>query len=960
MATRLPALFAFVLIWCDAPQSWATDQNNLDFFESRIRPVLIEHCYECHSSDAKEVKGGLRVDYAAGISRGGDSGPAIVAGKPDESLLLQSLRFESFEMPPGGRLSESVIKDFEHWIESGAIDPRASEPTSNQAVVDQIDIEKGRQFWSFQPVRGVQPPTTGRPEWSQNPIDAFVLRRLEDAGISPSPGATRQTLLRRIYYDLIGLPPTAEQIQQFNRSNQSIESLTDQLLSSSQFGVHWGRHWLDVARYADSNGGDFNATFHNAWRYRDYIVNSYNLDKPFDQLVREQIAGDLIDFETWQQQRDGIVATGFLMVGAKMLSERDKTKLTMDVIDEQINTIGQAFLGLTLGCARCHDHKFDPIPTEDYYALAGIFKSTRALQGESQKYVSTWPRRALPVSAERKRQFDVYSKEKSDLEQQIKSTEKEISMLKQQRIELDGSALVVDDAKAKMFGTWKSSTFRPGFFGKNYRHDEDKGKGKKRAEFHFDSLRSDVTYDVQVAHVSGGGLATNVPIIIKHHGGETEVTLNQMAQPSIDGQFTSVGEFRFESSAQITISNRDTDGFVIVDAVRLVSTQGSNESTESSRAIRELGNQLMSCKVKLDRLKSRQRTLNDDAPDPLPEAIAVGEAKQIVDCQVCIRGEHANPGEVVPRGTVQVVAPHDVEFSSAESGRRELANWVASEENPLTARVYVNRVWQHLLGKGIVVTPDNFGIQGSRPSHPELLDYLTREFMSDQWSTKRLIRRIVLSRTYQQSCDDRDAPWNIDPENRLLWKANRKSIPAESIRDSIQYIAGSLDLNPAASPVVGLGTLTSQRSAGGRSFDPTLHQNRRSIYLPMIRNEMPDFLTTFDMADPDLVTGLRPVTTVPSQSLLLINKPFVIEQASRTAEKITRGKNVRDLRSAIVEAYQLVFARHPDDQELDFSRAFLCQISNNELSFDSEDVDTESLAKLVHVLFASVEFRTLR
>ncbi|MCA9264873.1 MAG: DUF1549 domain-containing protein, partial [Planctomycetales bacterium] len=444
-AYTLCLFFAVLSAWF-TPSLVSGDDTQRDFFESRIRPVLLQHCYECHSKESKPPKGGLLVDSASALQAGGDSGPAVVAKSPDESLLLAAIRYDGLEMPPDERLPDHVVHDFEKWIEQGAFDPRVDSPPSDPALVSNDHLLS--PHWAFTaPVRHRPPPTTDT-TWPTTEIDAFIWEGFQQAQLTPAADADPRTLVRRVYYDLIGLPPPLDVIEAFAKAPSAAawEAIVDRLLGSQQFGIHWGRHWLDVARYADSNGGDFNATFHDAWRYRNYVIDSWNRDKPFDQFVREQIAGDLLPARSDEERAEQLVGSGFLMLGTKMLSERDKEKLTMDVVDEQVSAIGQAFMGLTLGCARCHDHKFDPIPTEDYYALAGIFVSTTSLQGESQQYVSTWPRHALPTSDEHRQQVETHTTREQELSSQLKDVAKQIKTIEQQLAAWDTAkdAILVD------------------------------------------------------------------------------------------------------------------------------------------------------------------------------------------------------------------------------------------------------------------------------------------------------------------------------------------------------------------------------------------------------------------------------------------------------------------------------------------------------------------------------------
>ena len=372
-------------------------EDHRTFFEKKIRLVLVNSCYECHSADSKIVQGGLRVDTRKGLLTGGDSGPALVPHKPNESLILDALRHESFEMPPKGKLPDTVIADFVRWIDVGAPDPRQDDADIEDR---QIDYEQVRQFWAFQPLRAKPLPTVEDQNWPKNEIDRFLLAAMEEQGVAPAPPADNRTLIRRVTFDLTGLPPTPKEVADFvaDESPDAYKRLVNRLLASPQYGERWGRHWLDVARYADSNGMDVNHAYAHAWRYRDYVIRAFNQDKPFDRFITEQLAGDLLKIDNRIAHNDAIIATGFLSIGPKVLAEIDAEKKRMDIIDEQVDTIGRVFLGMTIGCARCHDHKFDPIPTADYYAMAGVLKSTRTMEHFNR--VATWQECELPLSCD--------------------------------------------------------------------------------------------------------------------------------------------------------------------------------------------------------------------------------------------------------------------------------------------------------------------------------------------------------------------------------------------------------------------------------------------------------------------------------------------------------------------------------------------------------------------------------
>ncbi len=958
-------LIGFVLLpylWAANPLALVASPPKADeaFFESRIRPVLIKHCYSCHSAEGGEAKGGLTLDSRDAVRRGGDSGPALVPHKPEQSLLLQALHYDTLEMPPDGRLPEHVVKDFEHWIAGGAVDPRQSSGLSGGLMSPDIQPSTA-DHWAFHRVADPPIPNVNHRGWVVDTIDAFVLASLEAADLTPALPADRRTLVRRLYFDLIGLPPSPGEVATFlqDTSSQALPNLVDQLLQSPQFGIHWGRRWLDLARYADSNGGDFNATFHDAWKYRDYVIRSLNADKPYDLFLTEQIAGDLLPAANDQQRTDQLIATGFLMLGTKMLSERDKTKLTLDVVDEQVSTIGQALLGLTLGCARCHDHKFDPISINDYYSLAGIFMSTETLRGESQRYVSTWPKRELPTSSEHRAQVEAHAKKVSALQASLKSAKQAVDHHEKLLRDHQGSQRVVmaDNSAARLTGNWTSSTNQPKFVGNDYLHDGNSEKGEKFAEF---TLIPPVngTYDVLVSYTPGNNRAPRVPISIRHAMGEIEVLLDQRPTPTIDGLFKSLGRFSFltDMPAVITIATRDTEGYVLVDAVRLVGVdedkvgRADSKSTASRPDSSKHEEELLAAQQHLETLEKAFKDLKAEMPPPLPTAMAVADAEECQDCAICIRGEHMNRGQTVPRGFIQAVSlEHVPHIATSQSGRLQLAAWLADPDHPLSSRVYVNRIWHHLLGRGIVASVDNFGIRGDRPTHPDLLDHLATSFIADGWSTKALIRRIVLSSTYQMSSQFDERSWEQDPDNTLLWRAHRRRLPAEAIRDAMLSISGQIDLSPGEAPVSGLGTLvTENTSEANKFFHSDLGSNKRSIYLPIIRAEVPEVLAVFDFADPDVVMGQRPETNVPAQSLFLLNNPFIARHAGHAAARI-RASSYPDNSARVEAVFQLVLARSPTNQEHRDASAFL----------NAHALAEDAIEPLIRALLASTSFRML-
>ena len=948
------SLLIVLCVLAQGSTAFAADPAGVAFFEAKIRPVLIKHCYECHSVETKALKGGLLVDSAVGLMTGGDSGPSVVPGKPEDSLLLQAMRFEGYEMPPAGRLSEDVLKDFERWISMGAPDPR-QESFASPTGKTGIDLEGGRQFWAFQPAESHATPDVADQAWPKTWIDHYVLEKQERQGLAPSPDADWGTLLRRLSYDLTGLQPTPAEVARYLESprEQAWEQAVDRLLESPHFGEHWGRHWLDVARYADSNGGDFNATFHEAWRYRNYVIEAYNEDRPLPELILEQIAGDLLPADNDAERERQLVATGFLMLGTKMLSERDKEKLRMDVVDEQVSAIGSAFLGMTLGCARCHDHKFDPIPTKDYYALAGILRSTQTLDGEIQKYVSNWVRQPLPIKPEHAAALQVYEERSIDLKKRIKRAE---AAVKQQAAQIARTSIfqlgtVVDDTAAEQIGAWKSSTFSKDFIGAGYVHDDRMEKGQKKIIFRA-KLPADGKYEVRLAYAGSAGRATNVPVTIQHADGETQLSLDQSQPAPLERLLKPVGTFSFvkDREAIVTISNEGTDGYVMADAVQFVTEDDLKKaaSVENPEAKAEAAR----LKDELTALQKDLKTLEATAPSPAPLALAVNDAPQLGDCNICIRGEPDKLGPKVPRGFLSVASFDEApSIPAGESGRLELARWVADARNPLTARVYVNRVWHHLLGAGLVRSVDNFGSLGDRPTHPELLDQLAVEFVSHNWSTKWLVRQIVLSHVYQLSSDHDESRWQVDPENKLLWRAHRKRISAESIRDSILLAADVLSPESGGSPVNGLGTLVTQNRADDTGYSQTA-SSTRTLYQPVIRNELPALMRVFDFADPDFVTGERARTNVPAQALWMLNGDFVAQHAALVVAR-AGAAGPQNETAFLNQLYVMTLGRPPLYQEMEVAQNYLQQASADAASQEA------AWRELVHAIFASSSFRML-
>jgi hypothetical protein len=796
-----------------------------------------------------------------------------------------------------------------------------------------IDLDAGRKFWSLQPPRPHPIPAIKDTAWPRSDIDRFVLAKLEAKGIRPVADADAQTLIRRLYYDLIGLPPTPEEIDAFVRAyaakpQAAVAALVDGLLASPQFGERWGRHWLDIARYADSTGGGRSMILKDAWRYRDYVIDSFNADKPYDRFIREQIAGDLLPFTTPEQRRQQVIATAFLVLGPTNYEEQDKDVLEMDVVDEQIDTMGRVFLGMTIGCARCHDHKFDPIPTKDYYALAGILKSTHTLIHDN---VSKWVETPLPMTAEQEKALKQYETTVATLKERIRLAKGNTTIAKGVIAPSDLPGIVLDDTQAKKVGEWRVSKFSGNYIGEGALYDDRSVKSEKTLTFVPEFPKAG-RYEVRLAYVPHENRDSAVPVHILHLDGEKTVHVNMRETPPIDGRFISLGTYRFNRNGQwyVMVSNDGTKGHISVDAVQFLA-EDEEKPAEKPPVANAPGS------PDLKKLEAELKKLTDSGP-PRPTAMAVEEAAKVGDIHVCIRGTIITRGELAPRGFLQVMLPPgtNTPIPAKESGRRQLADWLSSPQNPLTARVMVNRVWHHLFGAGIVRTVDEFGAIGERPSHPELLDYLALRFVQEGWSVKKLIREIVLSRTYQLSSANTPS---VDPENRLLWRHNRRRLDAEAIRDTILIVSGQLD-RTMGGPTVRPNTA----SEYGYVFDDA----RRSVYTPVFRNRLLELFEAFDFADPNLVTGRRTVSTTVTQALYLTNNPFVKDQG-RIAARAALATPVDDA-ARLDRAYRVALGRLPSERELEIALAYVSGKAKPEER-------QAAWERLYQALFACVDFR---
>ena len=917
-------------VHAQSPKSEAPE--GIEFFEKKIRPVLVDNCYSCHSTEAKKTRGGLKLDSREATLKGGDTGPALVPGNPKNSLLVQALGYgdPDLQMPPKGKLPAEIVADFTKWIAMGAPDPRAGKVDTASAG----SWETKKDHWSYKAVQTPKIPTVRAAAWPAGDVDRLLLARLEAKGLKPAADADKATLLRRTTFALIGLPPTPAELDEFTKdtSPDAFVKVVDRLLASPQFGERWGRFWLDIARYADSTGGGRSLLFKDAWRYRDYVIRAFNSDKPFDRFLTEQLAGDLLEAKTPEERRELLIATAFLLLGAINYEEQDKPMLEMDIADEQIEAIGRGVLGQTIGCARCHDHKFDPISAKDYYSLAGILKSTQVVKHEN---VSAWNMVDLPVEAEEAKVLARQEEAVAGLKKQIaelKAADAKAGKSNVAAGPIDPATLegiVVDDVDAKVIGPWKHSTYAKRFVGKGYLFDDAAQKVDKTVTFQPEFPKSG-KYEVRLAYEQGTNRASKVAVRVFHADGDDTIYVDQKKDPDIDGRFVSLGKFHFSKGNQwfVMLSTEGANGLVVADAVQFIPEEPSPVA-ENVKA------------PPLKRLEEDLRKLIASGPQR-PQAMGLADKQKAADAWVCIRGIVHNKGPVVPRGFLSVVplsADPKLKIGANESGRRQLAQWLTSPENPLTARVAVNRIWYHLFGEGIVRTVDNFGTTGELPSNPELLDHLASRFVAEGWSMKKMIRELMLSHAYRMSSAASDEAAKADPENRLFSHQNRIRLDAEALRDGVLAISGKLDkamFGPTMS------------NAAVRERDHVYDDTRRGVYTPVLRNKLLELYEVFDFANPNVCTGHRTASTVPTQSLYLMNSPFIMDMAKSAAARTMAAKDLDD-GAKLDLVYRASLGRLPSERERTLVVEYLGKTSGS---------DRQKAWEAVHQsLFACIDFR---
>ncbi|PYV86551.1 MAG: hypothetical protein DMG05_19415 [Acidobacteria bacterium] len=870
------ALFPFLLLTAVA-QAADEGPGSPEFFEARIRPLLANNCYVCHTGSRM---GGLQLDSREMILKGGHSGPAVVPGQPEQSILIQAVNHahQRLKMPPQGKLKAEEIADLTAWVKAGAIWPQA--PLSNNTAPkgnDYVISREQRAYWAFQPIRKPALPKVEDNSWVVSPIDRFILSKLESQGLKPARAADKRTLIRRATFDLIGLPPTPEEVEAFLRdtSPHAFAKVVDRLLASPHYGERWGRYWLDIARYSDDK---LNSTqddpYPNAFRYRDWVIQAFNEDMPYDLFVKAQIAGDLLDVRDPKKLAAGL---GFYA-------------LSPEFQDDRVDATTRGFLGLTVACAQCHDHKFDPIPTKDYYSLLGIFTST-----ESHEF----PLAPEPVVAD----FQKHKKRVEEQESAIKE------FLETQSMQL-----------AEIFAA-KASRYM--LAARNILSGPKQGVVVVAQQESLDQETLDRwTKYLQVSprehpYLKGWDdliLQAGTDEAFKQEAGKfQELLLSVMkGKKSIDEQnFILLGGSKDrEVLSQANLVSLERDKYILWRD--FFSNQKIDGPVKFESGILRYTDKRIErflygeWKSHLEAMRADLEARKNALPPPYPFLHTIKDSAKPANARVHVRGNSENLGAEAPRRFLAILCQGEPVPFTKGSGRLELAEAIASAKNPLTARVMVNRIWQHHFGTGMVRTASNLGQLGERPSHTELLDYLASRFLESRWSIKAMHREIMLSATYALSTEYSDKNFAVDPDNRLFWRANRKRLDVEALRDSILYVSGNLDLTVGGEPV----RLTEEKN------------NRRTVYGFVSRRKLDGTLALFDFANPNSTSERRVDTDTPLQRLFFLNSRFVLQQAELLANRLKVNPEEAD-ESRIRTAYRLLFDREPSQTELQLGLNFL-------------------------------------
>jgi hypothetical protein len=822
---------------------------DIEFFENKIRPVLVEHCLSCHGE--KKQSSGLRLDSKDAVHRGGDNGPVIVPGKANESRLIRAIRQEGeLKMPPRGKLPPEVVADFARWIDAGAADPR-----DGTATTSAIDWTKAREYWAFKPV--VKPAIPDGPEAS--PIDRFVRAKLAENGLRPAGIADKRTLIRRLTFDLTGLPPTPAEIDAFlkDASPDAYAKLVDRLLASPAYGEMQARHWLDVARYAEDQAHTFAVKpYTEAWRYRDWVIRAFNDDLPFDRFVKYQIAADLVLGDSPEEIRHR-AALGFIGLGAQYYKNSDAARAAADELDDRVDTLTRGFLGLTVSCARCHDHKFDPIPTQDYYSLAGVFSSCK---------LSDVP---LAPKAEVER-VAAATRKVQDADKRVKDF-----------LQTEKNRMAAEKAEALpryVLAAWRLEARR-------LEKPDAAASEIARAE-KLDSA----SLDRLCKYLGRRNIASAMTDWGRHlprKPGDADPPdeVKKMAEAFRSEVKAAIARPQGKPGEMVTALFGDKGVFPLTDAEAVAAMSAQD-------------------KAAYEQMKTEHEALKKAAPPPVATTHGVVETTP-TDLKVYVRGNPAKQGDIAPRRFLRVIAGDIPKTFTYGSGRKELAEAIADAKNPLTARVFVNRIWQQHFGRGIVGTPSNFGSLGERPTHPELLDWLAATFIENGGSVKALHRQIVLSETYRRAVVADSANESIDADNRYLWRANRRRLSVEAWRDALLAVSGRLD-----------------PTLGGPTTNLDAPDNvRRTVYAKISRHELNSLLRLFDFPDANITSERRVETTVPQQQLFVLNSPFMVYQAKALAARLE--KEARDETSRVRLGYLLAFGRPATDDEVSIGVRYL-------------------------------------
>lgn len=877
--------------------------SGLDFFERRIRPVLIEQCYSCHSANAEKLKGGLLLDSLEGMLKGGEHGPVLVAHHPEKSRLIEAIRWEDedTQMPPKKKLTPIQIDDFVAWVTMGAPAPVLTSDRNKQPV----NPTKGSTHWAFQPPILATPPLVRRPEWLHTPVDAFILKGLENKGLSPSPTASRRTLIRRAFYDLTGLPPKAEEVESFvaDTRPQAYAHLIEKLLASPFYGERWGRHWLDVARYADTKGYIYTdreeARFVHSYLYRDWVVQSFNNDLPYDRFLLHQLASDQLgdSHKSENGQIPPVAGLGFLTIGRRFLG------VTPDIIDDQIDVMMRGMQGLTVACARCHDHKFDPIPIQDYYSLYGVFNSSSDTMVRLGNTNTTGRSEFESGLAQRQQKLsETYEKKKSELVDRMRAKVRDywVALPGVDKLPTDDHYEIrgLDDLNPTVVRQWQQYLFQ--------------------SSNRFDPLFAPWH---SLSRIPARDFSTEASPAWTQLKATQGTNLNSMIRIAMDQKFPAdISELAriygdiFHKIYEEVSAAREPDRTAGLSpekrpwsSVLFGPSSPARVPSGSLADIEWLFDE--GGRVEFGKLQSEiDRWINQSTNAPAFAVILQDRPEPRV-ARVFKRGNPATKGEEVPRQFLKIVAGPDRQRFQNGSGRLEMAEAISSADNPLTARVMVNRVWMHHFGRGLVSTPSDFGTRCEPPSHPELLDYLAVRFMSEGWSVKNLHRIIMLSNAYQQSSTASEPTLALqrDPENRLYWKMHSSRIHLEPLRDSILKSSDSLDQTIGGRPV--------------SIFDSNL-STRRTLYGFVDRQFLPGVFRVFDFPNPDLSNPQRSLTTVPQQALFLMNNSFLAENARNLLAR-PEVRHAQSETAKINELYRAVFQRLPEKSEWRVMRTFL-------------------------------------